>query len=154
MLIGNLHADTAPIEERLGTAMGAGPLFCGDLRKLTPAEQDWYGRNIRWFKALRRDVPMNEGFFPLGAWMQPAAANWDGYARLSRQGDGMIVLFKNDSNAKSAEVKLPVYPDGNFQVRSAPDGEALGQYSGVQLRQGVEFPFPATSQVEILEVRR
>ncbi len=47
MLIGNLHAETPPIEERLATAMGSSPLFLGDLRKLTPTEQDWYGEKVR-----------------------------------------------------------------------------------------------------------
>ena len=61
MLIGNLQAEMAPIEERLVTAMGSAPLFLGDLRKLTPQQQDWYGEKIRWFKALRKDVPFWKG---------------------------------------------------------------------------------------------
>ena len=154
MLIGNLQADKAPIEERLATAMGAGPLLLGDLRKLTPDEQDWYGERIRWFKALRRAVPLNEGFFPLGSWMQPGAATWDGYARLGRQGEGLIVLFRNDSGARSAEVKLPAFPDGAFTVRSEMSGRAVGTYSGSQFREGIEFPLPAKYQVEILEIRK
>jgi len=154
MLIGNLQADKAPIEERLATAMGAGPLFLGDLRKITLDEQDWYGERIGWFKALRRAVPLNEGFFPLGSWMRTGAATWDGYARLSRQGEGLIVLFKNDSGAKSAGVKLPVFPDGDFTVRSEMSGQALGKYSGSQFRAGIEFPFPEKYRVEILEIRK
>jgi alpha-galactosidase len=154
MLIGNLQADKAPIEERLATAMGSGPLLLGDLRKLTPDEQDWYGERIRWFKALRRAVPLNEGFFPLGSWMQPGAATWDGYARLGRQGEGLVVLFRNDSGARSAEVKLPAFPDGAFTVRSQMSGRAVGTYSGSQFREGIEFPLPAKYQVEILEIRK
>jgi alpha-galactosidase len=154
MLIGNLQAETAPIEERLATAMGAGPLFLGDLRKLTPDEQDWYGGRIRWFKALRRAVPLNEGFFPLGSWMQPGAATWDGYARLARQGEGLIVLFKNDSGVRGVEVKLPAFPDGKFMVRSEMSGKTLGTYSGSQFQAGIEFPLPSEYQVEILEIRK
>ena len=71
MLIGNLHADTPPIEERLASAMGSGPLFLGDLRKLTRSEQEWYGEKIRWFKTAAEDVPIQEGFFSLGNWAQP-----------------------------------------------------------------------------------
>ena len=41
MLIGNLQAEMSPIEERLATAMGAGPLFLGDLRKLTAEQHAW-----------------------------------------------------------------------------------------------------------------
>jgi alpha-galactosidase len=95
MLIGNLHAEMPPIEERLATAMGSGPLVLGDLRKLTPAEQDLYGGEVRWFKTLRGRTSINQGFFPLGSWQQPQAAAWDGFARLSESGDGLVVLFKN-----------------------------------------------------------
>ncbi|HZZ58609.1 MAG TPA: alpha-galactosidase [Opitutaceae bacterium] len=154
MLIGNLHADSPPIDERLATAMGAGPLFCGDLRRLTPAQQAWYGEKIRWFKTLRRAVPFNEGFFPLGSWRQPSAAAWDGYARLSRLGAGMIALFRNDSHATSVSVSLPVYPDGEFVLRSAMDGAAIGTCSGADFRRGVEFQFPVDSGVQVIEIRK
>ena len=154
MLIGNLHADTPPLEERLATAMGSGPLFLGDLRKLTPAEQDWYGQRIRTFKKLRREVAINEGFFPLGAWQQPGAAQWDGFARLSHTGEGLIALFRNEAVEDRATVKLPAFPDGAFQVRSMFTGEELGTYSGEQFRNGVEIRLTAKSRVEVLEVRR
>jgi alpha-galactosidase len=154
MLIGNLHADMPPIEERLATAMGSGPLFLGDLRRLTPAEQDWYGEKIRWFKQLRAAVPISEGFFPLGNWRQPGAATWDGFARLSRQGEGLIVLFKNDSDTAQVEVKLLSFPDGSFHVRSVMAGQALGTFRGEQFRHGVTVHFPGIHKVEILEIRR
>ncbi len=154
MLIGNLHAETPPLEERLASTMGSGPLFLGDLRKLTPAEQNWYGEKIRWFRQLRAAVPFNEGFFPLGNWLQPGVVAWDGYARLSRQGEGLIVLFKNDSPVEKVEVKLPVFPDGSFHVRSAMTGKAVGTFRGEQFRSGVTALFPATHKVEILEVHR
>lgn len=154
MLIGNLHADTPPLEERLATAMGSGPLFLGDLRKLTPAEQDWYGERIRWFKKLRGEVPINEGFFPLGAWEQPGAATWDGFARLSRAGEGLIALFRNGAARESATVKLAAFPDGVFRVRSAMTGESLGSFTGDQFRSGIPIKLPAKNRVEVLEVRR
>jgi alpha-galactosidase len=154
MLIGNLQAEMASIEDRLATAMGAGPLFLGDLRKLTPQQQDWYGEKIRWFKKLRKEVPLPEGFFPLGNWQQPGAATWDGFARLSRQGEGMIALFKNETHLGQVEVKLPVFPDGNFQVRSAMTAQALGTRTGEQFRQGIQISLPAEHRVEILEIRK
>lgn len=154
MLIGNLQAQMASIEERLATAMGSGPLFLGDLRKLTTAQQDWYGEKIRWFKRLRKDVPLLEGFFPLGNWQQPGAATWDGFARLSRQGEGMIALFKNGSHLHDVVVKLPVFPDGTFHVRSAITGQVLGTLTGKSFREGLEVRLPVEHQVEILEVRK
>lgn len=153
MLIGNLQAEMAPIEERLATAMGAGPLFLGDLRKLTPAQQAWYGEKIQGFKALRKDVQILDGFFPLGNWQQPGAAAWDGFARLSRLGEGILALFKNASHLDQVEVKLPVFPDGTFHVRSAMTGQVLGSRTGEEFRQGMQIQLPPKYQVEVLEIR-
>lgn len=154
MLIGNLHANTPAIEERLATAMGSGPLFLGDLRKLTPAQLDWYGERIRRFKKLRREVAINESFFPLGSWQQPGAAAWDGFARLSRQGEGLVAIFKNESGASSVAIKLPVFPDGRFRVRSVITGESLGAISGERFRRDFTVKLPEKYKVEILEIRK
>ncbi len=154
MLIGNPHAETPPLEERFATALGSAPLFLGDLRKLAPAEQDWYGEKIHWFKQFRAAVPLNEGFFPLGNWRQPGAVTWDGFARLSRQGEGLIGLFKNDAPIEEVEVKLPAFPDGSFRVRSVMTGQTLGTFGGEQLRRGITVHFPESHRVEILEIRK
>ena len=154
MLIGNLQADMPSLEERLVTAMASGPLFLGDLRKLTAQQQSWYGEKIRWFKALRREVALSEGFFPLGNWRQPGGASWDGYARLSRTGEGMIGLFKNESRTDRLLVKLPAFPDGSFHVRSAMTGREIGALTGESFRQGVEIQVPGRQRVEALEIRK
>jgi alpha-galactosidase len=154
MLIGNLQAEMPSIEERLGTAMGSGPLFLGDLRKLTSEQQAWYGEKIRWFKALRKNVPMLEGFFPLGNWEQPGAATWDGFARLSRQGEGLVMLFRNESPLDHVTVKLPVFPGGTFKVHSATTGREIGTRTGEQFRQGIQVAFSSGLKVEILEIRK
>lgn len=152
MLIGNLQAEMAPIEERLLTAMGATPLLLGDLRKLSREQQAWYHEKISSFKALRREVPMTEGFFPLGEWEQPGAATWDGFARLSRQGEGMIGLFRNRAPRKTAEIKIPSFPDGKYHLRSLVTRQ-LQNYTGQQFREGIEVGFPPDHTIEILEIR-
>ncbi|MBZ5672467.1 MAG: alpha-galactosidase [Acidobacteriia bacterium] len=154
MLIGNLRAETPPIEERLATAMGSGPLFLGDLRKLTLAEQDWYGEKVRRFKTLRGRVAINQGFFPLGSWQQPQAAAWDGFARVSQSGNGVVALFKDDSGVERVTVKLPAFPDGSFHVRSILDDRKLGEFTGEQLRRGIEVSLPPKYKGEILEIEK
>jgi alpha-galactosidase len=153
MLIGNLQAEIAPVDERLATAMGSGPLFLGDLRKLTPEQQAWYGQKIQWFKSLHKDVPLQEGFFPLGNYKQPGSATWDGFARLSRQGEGMIALFKNESHLNEIDVVLPVFPDGMFHLRSAMTGRVLGTHTGEQFRHGIQIYLPPDHKVEVLEIQ-
>jgi alpha-galactosidase len=154
MLIGNLRAPTPTLEEHFATVIGSAPLFLGDLRKLTPQQVAWLAEKIRWFKEFRRAVPINEGFFPLGNWHQPDVVSWDGFARLSRQGEGIIVLFKNESHFDQVAVELPAFPDGTFHLRSVMTGQILGTRTGEQFRQGIQIHLPPEHQVNILEIRR
>jgi alpha-galactosidase len=153
MLIGNLQAEMGPMDEHLATAMGSGPLLLGDLRKLTPEQQAWYGEKIRWFKKLRENAPLHEGFFSLGNYKQPGAGTWDGFARLSRRGEGIVALFKNESHLDKVDVLLPVFPDGMFRLRSAITGRVQGTYTGEQLRHGIPISLSPDHKVELLEIR-
>jgi alpha-galactosidase len=151
MLIGNLQADIEPVAERFATAIGSAPLLLGDLRRLTPDQIAWYRAKVDWFKQLRREVPIQHSFFALGAWMQPNAAEWDGFARLSRDGEGIVVIFRNSSPDADFEVKIPVFSETVFHLRSAMTGRSLGTVSAEQFRRGLRLPF--IEPVEIIEVR-
>jgi alpha-galactosidase len=154
MLIGNLHANTPPIEDRLATAMGSAPLFLGDLRKLTDQELGWYSGKIGWFKKLRQRVPINQGFFPLGDWMQPGIVTWDGFARLSRGGEGLISIFRNESGLQSVNLRIPVYPEGTYDVRSEMTGQIAGTFSGDQLRSGIDLKLSPNYRAEVFQVSK
>lgn len=151
MLIGNLQADMEPIAERFATAIGSAPLLLGDLRRLTPDQIDWYRAKIDWFKQLRREIPIQHSFFALGAWMQPNAAQWDGFARLSRDGEGIIVAFRNQSLAAEFDVKIPLFSSALFRLQSVMTGRSLGTVSAEQFRHGLRLPL--VDPVEIIEVR-
>jgi alpha-galactosidase len=152
MLIGNLRATTPNIEERFATVIGSAPVLLGDLRNLKPAELSWYGREIQWFKQLRSRVALNEGFFPLGAWQQPKFDTWDGYARLSHSGEGIIVLFQNQSTDRVARVSIPAYPDGDFTLQPVLSKQGRRSAKAQQLRSGIDLPFSSGHRVEIWEV--
>jgi hypothetical protein len=152
MLIGNLEANRQPIEERFATAIGSTPLLMGDLCQLTHEQREWYRAKIAWFKKLRHDVAMQQGFFPLGSWRQPNVAEWDGFARLSRTGEGMIVIFKNSSPAQEATVSLPVPGDTAYHIHSVTAEQTLGVFRGTQLRSGIAFPLRGAA--DIFEIRR
>ncbi len=153
MLTGNLHADMHPIEERFATAMGSAPVLLGDLRRLSEAERHWWQEKIAWFRNLRKTTRISESFFPLGSWEQTTPAAWDGFARLARNGSGVIALFRNQSNAAGAVVKLPVMPGGKFRVRSVISGKEVGVFEKTDWARGVAVPFATGAAVEVLEVR-
>jgi len=153
MLIGNLHAEQASIQERFATALGSAPLFLGDMRKLTDADRRWYHEKIAWFKNLRRTTAIDQSFFPLGSWSQTTPSSWDGFARLARTGSGIICLFRNKSESAEAVIRLPEMPGGRYTVRSIITGKNIGTVSKSDWQQGVRIQFASAAPVEILEVR-
>ncbi len=154
MLIGNLRASTSSIEERFATEIGGGPLLLGDLRKLSPDEREWYSEKIRWFKGIRGRAALNDSFIPLGSWTQPGAASWDGFARLSRKSDGIVVLFKNQSGAESVEIRLPAIPGVEYRAKSIMTHKILGRVGADDLTRGWKVELPADHAVEIIELNR
>ena len=152
MLIGNLHADMAPIEERFATALGSAPVLLGDLRRLSDADRHWWREKITWFKNLRKTTKISESFFPLGSWQQTTASAWDGFARLSRDGSGVICLFRNQSKAVEAVLRLPLMPAGRFRVRSVITDNQLAVVTQSDWASGVPVAFLNDAPVEVLEV--
>ena len=150
MLIGNLHAEIPSAQETFATEIGSAPVLLGDLRKLSSADRQWYQDHIRWFKQLRKSTSINQSFFPLGNWRQPSAAAWDGFARLSHSGDGVITVFRNKSDATVANIQLPLIPAGKFKVHSVVTNKDIGEFSKDDWSRGVQVSFPGP--VEILEV--
>ena len=152
MLIGNLHANMPNPQEAFATAIGSAPLLLGDLRKLSSADQQWYQDHIRWFKQLRKSAKISQSFFPLGNWRQPSAATWDGFARLSRSGDGVVAVFRNQSKVQVADIQLPLMPPGKFKLHSVVTNKDLGTFTKDDWGRGVEVAFADSQTVEILEV--
>jgi alpha-galactosidase len=152
MLIGNLQADIHPIAERFATAIGSAPLLLGDLRHLSPDEIRWYRGKIDWFKQLRRDIPIQESFFPLGAWMHPNAAQWDGFARLSHKGEGILVLFKNACGDSEISVLIPVFGTDHYSLKSVMTGKDVATVTAETFRNGLRLAL--VEDVEIIEIRR
>jgi alpha-galactosidase len=152
MLIGNMHAELPTIQESFATVIGSAPVLLGDLRKLSAADLKWYHEKIEWFKKLRRSTRISESFFPLGSSLQTTAAAWDGFARLERNGSGIIALFRNKSNVTSATVQLPLLPAANYKLRSVITGKDLGVFRNSDWIHGIEIKFADKEPVEILEV--
>jgi alpha-galactosidase len=152
MLIGNIHADLPTIQESFATAIGSAPLLLGDLRKLSASDRQWYREKILWFKNLRKKARISESFFPLGSWLQPMSTQWDGFARLAHSGDGVIAVFRNQSEATTVGLRLPLMPEGRFRVHSVLSGSDVGVFTKADWTRGVSITFSSSERVEVLEV--
>jgi len=150
MLIGNIHAELPTIQESFATAIGSAPLLLGDLRKLSAGDRQWYREKINWFKRLRRQTRISESFFPLGSWRQTSSAQWDGFARLSHRGEGVIALFRNKAQTATAMVQIAVMAPGRFKIRSVMNGKDIGVFTQADFARGISIELPVP--VEVLEV--
>jgi alpha-galactosidase len=153
MLIGNLRADTGNPREKFATALGSCPLLLGDLRRLSDEQIAWYGDMICWHRQLRTQINLTESFFPSGSWRQPSVIEWDGFARLARSGEGVIVLFHNESAATHAHIQIPLPGESHYTLTSVVTGVALDQQSAAGFRAGFDVAFN-NQPVEIIEVRQ
>jgi alpha-galactosidase len=155
LLIGNLRIDTGDLREKLAMAMGSAPLLLGDLRTLTEAQLEQCVALIGWHRALRGDVLFTEGFFVLGS-ATPDASAWEGFARLSRSGEGMIALFRNASGAPAATVRLPLLGDAIYRLMrldAAGTPQPYATVSAADFRAGVALPFGEEEGVLLLALR-
>ncbi len=152
MLIGNLHAQTEPIEERFGIEIGSGPVLLGDLRKLSVEQQKWWGEQVAWYRGLRSRAALLDSFFPLGSWQQPGDGPWDGFARLSGDGDGLVVLFRNTGSEAKFAVVAP--PGSVYSIRSVLEKKDLGRADAAQLNEGWSAPLDQLRAVTVLELHR
>ena len=55
----------------------------------------------------------------------------------------MIAIFRNKSNATTADIQLPLLPDGNFKVHSVITNKDLGVFTKADWARGV----PITSGI-------
>jgi alpha-galactosidase len=152
MLIGNLQAQSGSSEEKFATAIGSAPLLLGDLRKLNADQINWYHDKIGWYKKLRLKLNLNDSFFPMGSWHQPNSANWDGFARLDRSGEGIAVAFRNEAVSNTFLLQIPAMPSGKYSLRSIITGNISGPFSSKELQDGIDRNFADQHPTEILEI--
>lgn len=151
MVIGNLQGETGSWRVRAATELGSFPLLLGDFRKVSPQDQAHYADWIARYRALREHVALNQSFFPLGSWRQPRSDSWDGFARLSNEGEGLIVLFRNDTREATAHVRIPGFPRGTVTAH-VWDSSRMYSWTGDQLRRGIDIPI--TGDAEVLQLQR
>jgi alpha-galactosidase len=151
MLIGNLRAELGDMREKFATAIGSCPLLLGDLRKLSAGQIKWFSNNIRWYRRLRDEVNFTDSFFPFGKWQQPSVVDWDGFARLSRTGEGLIVLFRNESAINRVKIHIPLETSQSYTLREVESDTSIN-VNAADLRNGLTLEF-GEQKVLIFEAR-
>ena len=79
---------------------------------------------------------------PLGGKTWTALQSWNPDA-----GRGALLAFRQDDPRESVSIALKNVPDGEYEVRRAPDDELVGTFTAEQLRAGVDVAAPARGAV-------
>jgi hypothetical protein len=65
----------------------------------------------------------------------------------------MVVLFRNDSGAPSAQFSIPGYPDGSFEMTDWSSGKKIAVQSD-KMRTNITIPFAAGETVAAFAIHR
>ena len=123
--------------EHLLTAFITAPLLAGDLRKITSENCMVIASIVSALNSLTAAGPLTE-LCKFRGDMHIAKQDWDGFARYSRDGRGIVCLFKNQSGLKHELVTIPQLPKAVYQFIDAVSKKELGKWSAEELQEGIE----------------
>jgi hypothetical protein len=107
-------------------------------------------RWVDWGKAHREDH-LSGVTYPLLA--DPLANTWTALQSWDpEERRGALLAFRQDDTRERTSVALQNVPDGDYEVRRAPDDALVGTFTAAQLREGIEVAAPADGAV-VLTVR-
>ncbi|OUS76427.1 hypothetical protein B1748_12145 [Paenibacillus sp. MY03] len=177
---GSCHL-TDPLSRHVGfwSALAAHGLYYGDLRKLSGADREHYGKWIKWVKDYRTefdflayhqvsdtfpasDAPdhVDRRFHPYSfyeaARVKSTAKEWDGFAKLKEDGEGLIVVFRPEhSEQPNRSYALPwMKAEERYAVYDVLRGSLVGYFNGKALQEGLELHIAEQPGVLVLQIQR
>ena len=129
--------DNNDIEHLLTSFIGT-PLVAGDLTKITGKNKE---QIINVITALNKIV--EKGSLTKYQLLKYKAAGeikqWDGFARYTKNGHGMICLFRNDYPQEQVKISLLGFPVGNYTLTDMITNEFIQECSGNELQSGINI---------------
>lgn len=135
--------------EHILTALVTTPLAAGDLRAIDPATISTIKTILTSMKTLTANGPLTE--FQL---LDNTAQPWDAYARYTKDGNGIICVFRNNFTGDKLKITLDDIPDGNYTLCNILNASEPLKYSAEQLRAGIDTAFPAASSCMAFILRK
>lgn len=155
LALGILRVDGRNPVATVATAIGCYPLFAGSAGRLASGQLDWMRGILDWYYSLTRGISFHERFYLLHGNDDARSMYWDGYARLSKRGEGFAAVFRN--KAPSPLVRFPIpglEPGARYRLDSIVRDRSLGIFQATDLAEG--FPFELTHEdgADLIEIRR
>ena len=149
-VLGGNKLQTHPVPTLMATALASHITFFSDLRNIPEAVLDEARPWLDFYKAHRRDFaqmayplladPLENGWTALQTWNPEA-------------GRGALLAFRQEAEEPAKRIALKNVPDGDYELRAAPDGALVGTATAEELREGIEIALPKRG-ARVLLVRR
>ncbi len=137
--------------ENLLTALIGAPLLAGDVRTLSGEQREAVCKIIAAVQRITEEAPLTE-FIKLHGDDRVSKHDWDGFVRLTRSGEALVCLFRNQSQDYPL-LRLDHLPeDGQFLLKDILSGETLGLLTAESLRTGIVIPWPESASCRALEI--
>lgn len=155
LVLGDMRLDGRNPVATVATALGAFPLFTGSTSRLAPGQLDWMRGILDWYFALSRGINFYERFYLLHGTEDARASHWDGYARLSRRGEGFAAVFRNGAASSMERFGIPgLDTAAQYRIDSIIRDRALGIFPGSDLVHGFPFELAHEDGADLIEIRR
>jgi alpha-galactosidase len=138
--------------EHLLTAFTVTPLVAGDLRAILPENLEILKKTVSSLNSLVDQSPLTE-YVLLNNNAVGEFDGWDGFGRYSRDGRGMVCLFRNDYPGSEVSFSLAGFPDGEYSLVDMFNGQKTRECSGEELRLGITVKWLPDSSCMALIIR-
>jgi hypothetical protein len=124
--------------EHLLTAFTGTPLVAGDLTRINEENGTHLKKLVKTLNELIKDTPLTQ--YQLLQYKAPCEQKqWDGFARYTHEGQGIICIFRNDYPEDSVKIALKDFPDGKFIMRDIITDDLIGNFSSAELRSVIKL---------------
>ncbi len=155
LVIGNSRLADKGFELHLKSLAGSLPIFLGDPRAMSAADQALSKRYADFFAALQARHDVFSFRQDLEGFGEPGEGHWDGFQRVNTEtgSGGLVGVFRHGAVEEARRVTVAwLRPDRRYVVRSM-DGTVAARGSGRALAtEGFEVRLPARYDGRLFEV--
>ncbi len=156
LVIGDLRIDGSNPVASMLTALAGMPLLSGQTEKMAGGQLDWLRNILEWYNSLGLGISYHQRFYLLhgnGGTVRSGA--WDGYARLSKMGEGFACVFRNGAGNPQERFPIPgLDMTARYRLDSIVRDRALGIFTAGDLADGFPFELIYEDGADLIEIRR
>ena len=130
--------------EHMLTAFAGTPLVAGDLRTISDENLEKLRSIVSKLNSIVEESPMTE-YELLNVKKAGERKKWDGFARYSVKGNGIICLFRNDYDGTKVKFALKSLPEREYILKDLVDGQDIMKCTADELRAGITIEWPSDS---------